>query len=71
MYQTDKGRRMTLYVRAEASRHPESAFRYARENNVGVFYWIDRDCGYAIASADLNRDELLRIATLVYKQLEP
>jgi anti-sigma factor RsiW len=71
MYQTDKGRRMTLYVRAESSQHPESAFRYARDNNVGVFYWIDHDCGYAIASADLNRDELLHIATLVYKQLEP
>jgi anti-sigma factor RsiW len=71
MYQTTNGRRLTLYVRAEASKNRETAFRYARENNVGVFYWIDRDCGYALASADLNREELLRVATLVYKQLEP
>jgi anti-sigma factor RsiW len=71
MYQTQAGRRLTLYVRAEASRNRETAFRYARENNVGVFYWIDRDSGYALASADLDKDELLRIATLVYKQLEP
>ena len=71
MYQSDKGRRLTLYVRAETSPHPETAFRYARENNVGVFYWIDRDRGYAIASADLTREELLHIATSVYKQVEP
>jgi len=60
-----------MYVRAEPSKNRETAFRYSRENNVGVFYWIDRDSGYAIASADLNREELLRVATLVYKQLEP
>jgi len=36
-----------------------------------VFYWVDRDAGYAISSADLSKDELLRIATLVYKQFEP
>ena len=71
MYQTQAGRRLTLYVRAESARTRETAFRYARENNVGVFYWIDRDCGYALASADLDKDELLRVATLVYKQLEP
>ena len=71
MYQTSNGRRLTMYVRAEASKNRETAFRYARENNVGVFYWIDRDVGYALASSDLNREELLRIATLVYKQLEP
>jgi anti-sigma factor RsiW len=71
MYQTDRGRRVTLYVRAETGTHRETAFRYARESNVGVFYWIDRDCSYAIASADLNKDELLRLATMVYRQLEP
>ena len=71
MYQTQNGRRLTLYVRTEASRNRETAFRYARENNVGVFYWIDHDVGYALASADLNREELLRLANLVYKKLEP
>lgn len=70
MYQTQHGRRLTLYVRTEASRNRETAFRYARENNVGVFYWIDREVGYALASADLSKDELLKLANLVYKQLE-
>jgi anti-sigma factor RsiW len=71
MYQSERGRRLTLYVRAESTPHRETAFRYARENNVGVFYWIERDGGYAIASADLDKDELLKVATMVYKQLEP
>jgi len=70
MYQTPAGRRITLYVRAEARGNRETAFRYARENNVSVFYWIDGDCGYALASADLTKEELLRVATLVYKQFE-
>lgn len=71
MYESPNGRRLTLYVRQEKARNVETAFRYARERNVGVFYWIDRDCGYAIASSDLGRDELLKVAELVYKQLEP
>jgi anti-sigma factor RsiW len=71
MYQSDRGRRMTLYLRAEPSPHRETAFRYARENNVGVFYWVERDCSYAIASGDLSKDELLKVASMVYKQLEP
>ena len=71
MYQTQSGRRLTLYVRAEPKQNREIAFRYARENNVGVFYWIDRESGYALASADLDKEELLRVATMVYKQLEP
>jgi anti-sigma factor RsiW len=71
MYQSQNGRRLTLYVRTEASRNRETAFRYARENNVGVFYWIDREVGYALASADLSKDELLRLANVVYKKLEP
>ena len=70
MYQSQNGRRLTLYVRTEATRNRETAFRYARENNIGVFYWIDREVGYALASADLSKDELLRLANLVYKQLE-
>ena len=70
MYQTQNGRRMTLYVRAEANRQRETAFRYVRDNSIGVFYWIDRECSYALASGDLGKEELLRVANLVYKQLE-
>ena len=66
------GERLHKNLRAfhEARGNRETAFRYARENNVSVFYWIDGDCGYALASADLTKEELLRVATLVYKQFE-
>jgi anti-sigma factor RsiW len=71
MYQCARGRRVTLYVRTEAPDHRETAFRYARENNVRVFYWIDRTFGYALSSADLERDELLKLANATYRQLNP
>jgi anti-sigma factor RsiW len=71
MYQCARGRRVTLYVRAEAPDHRETAFRYARENNVRVFYWIDRSFGYALSSADLDREELLKLANAAYRQLNP
>jgi anti-sigma factor RsiW len=48
----------------------ETAFRFAEESRVGVFYWIDRKLGYAL-SGEVDRSELLRIATAVYRQLNP
>jgi anti-sigma factor RsiW len=71
MYQNAHGRRITLYVRTEGADQRETAFRYAREGNVRVFYWIDRKFGYALSSADLDREELLKLANLVYRQLNP
>jgi anti-sigma factor RsiW len=71
MYQSGRGQRVTLFVRTEARDHGETAFRFAHEGNVNVFYWIDRNFGYALSSGDLDRSELLRVANLVYKQLNP
>ena len=71
MYQTEKGRRITLYVRTEAADNKETAFRFSAEGNVKVFYWIDRKLGYALSSADIDRDDLLKVATAVYQQLNP
>lgn len=71
MYQNAPGRRVTLYVRTEGPDQRETAFRFAREGDVRVFYWIDRKFGYALSSADLEREELLRLANEVYRQLNP
>lgn len=71
MYQSAPGRRVTLYVRAEGPDQGETAFRFARDGNVRVFYWIDRKFGYALSSADLSHDELLKLADVVYRQLNP
>lgn len=71
MYQNAQGRRVTLYVRTEGPDQRETAFRFAREGNVRVFYWIDRNFGYALSSADMEREELLKLANVVYRQLNP
>jgi len=70
MYQDAEGHRLTLYVRTNAGGNGETAFRYARESGVSVFYWVEGSLGYAL-SADLERAELLRVAQSVYHQLKP
>lgn len=70
MYQDGKGLRLTLYVRVNADDSRETAFRFAQENNVGVFYWLDRKLGYALSGA-VDKPELLRVATAIHSQLNP
>ena len=48
----------------------ETAFRYHEEGGIGAFYWSDEGFGYAIA-AKADRDLLLRVAELVYRQTSP
>jgi anti-sigma factor RsiW len=70
MYQDARGQRLTLYVQRDAQDNRETAFRYARENGIGVFYWLDGQFGYAL-SGDMDKPDLLRVATTVYQQLNP
>ena len=78
MYRDAAGGRLTLYVSNELG-HPagagargepngETAFRFAREGGVDVFYWVDGPFGYAL-SADVGRDALARVGGEVYRQL--
>ena len=69
MYQDAAGRRLTLYLSTDVT-HRDSAFRYASENGLHVFYWIDRQVGYAL-SGDLDKPEMLAVARAVYEQLNP
>jgi anti-sigma factor RsiW len=71
MYQCKMGTRITLYVRANAPGNRETAFLYAPEGNIKVFYWIDRKLGYAISSADIDKETLLKVAHAAYQQLNP
>jgi anti-sigma factor RsiW len=70
MYQDIKGQRLTLYVRAGDDSRAQTAFRFAQENGVSVFYWLDGRLGYAL-SGETGREELLRVADAVYRQLNP
>jgi len=69
MYQDSAGRRLTLYVSTDVTNR-DTAFRYSRENGLHVFYWIDRDLGYAL-SGEIAKEEILRVARAVYEQLNP
>jgi anti-sigma factor RsiW len=68
MYQDAAGGRVTLYVSADGGENRETAFRYAREGNVSVFYWVDGRVGYAL-SGEVERDKLLAVAEAVYHDL--
>jgi anti-sigma factor RsiW len=71
MYQCNQGTRVTLYVRGDMNGNRSTAFRYAREGNVGVFYWVDSKVGYALSSADISKETLLNVANAAYQQLNP
>lgn len=69
MFQDAAGQRMTLYVSTEMNQPQETGFRFAREGQINVFYWVDGKFGYAL-SAGIDKGELSRIATAVYDQLD-
>ena len=77
MYHDSAGAKLTLYVSSEVAditsgaqggKNQETAFRFAREGNINVFYWVDGPFGYAI-SADADRAELARVSGEVYRLL--
>jgi len=73
MFEDRTGQRVTLYLGelktpTGSAQVGESAFRFSTDGPVPSFYWVDRGFGYALAGK-LPRDALLRLATLVYRQL--
>jgi len=76
MYHDDAGAKLTLYVSNEVpaasgvkgKTNSETAFRFAKEGQVNVFYWVNGPFGYAI-SADADKAELARVSGEVYRQL--
>lgn len=70
MYQEQSGKRLTLYVTRPHKGDTITAFRFAQEGPVSVFYWIDRECGYSL-SGEVDKPTLARVASSVYRQLEP
>jgi anti-sigma factor RsiW len=68
VYENVDKQRMTLQVRKQAHAGGETAFRYAVEDGVGVYYWIEDKLSYAL-SGNLDRAQLLAIGRVVYGQL--
>lgn len=69
MYHDSSGQRLTLYVSTENASNRDTAFRFAKEGPVNVFYWVDGKFGYAL-SAGIDKKELARVAAAVYDQLD-
>lgn len=70
MYQDARGQRLTLYVSRQRGEPRDTAFRFSQEDRISVFYWVDGNFGYAL-SGEMKRDQLLQVAEVVYKQLNP
>lgn len=70
MYQGTSGTRLTLYVRRDADQRNKTAFHFAQEARVSVFYWVDNNYGFAL-SGEVEKSKLLGIAQTVYEQLNP
>lgn len=68
MFSGPQQERMTLYLTREAAGRA-TAFRFGRDDDVNVFYWVDQDFGYALSGG--SRAELARVAQAVYAQLAP
>ncbi len=68
VYEDAAKQRLTLQVRKPVSPGHEAAFRYAFEDGVGVYYWVDDTAAYAL-SGNLDRAQLLAIGRAVYGQL--
>jgi anti-sigma factor RsiW len=67
MYADAAGHRLTLYASREVA-NQQTAFRFARDGTLNVFYWVDGAFGYALA-ADADRAELQKVSGEVYRQL--
>jgi len=68
MYENADKERLTLQWRKTGPGTGETAFRYAIEDGVGVFYWVDDECAYAL-TGKLDRSQLLAVARVVYGQI--
>ncbi|HRD99400.1 MAG TPA: hypothetical protein PLA97_23700, partial [Rubrivivax sp.] len=66
MYQDAQGRRVTVYLR-RPEQAVETEFRYERQGELGLFYWIEEGCGYALVGA-LPRETLLALSEAIYQQ---
>lgn len=66
MYQDAQGLRVTVYLRKPEDGTP-AAFRYERQGELGLFYWVESGAGYALVGA-LPKETLLALAQAIYQQ---
>jgi anti-sigma factor RsiW len=69
MYEDGKGTRLSCYYLV-VDVAGETEFQFREQNGISAFYWADDGLAYAIA-ADAPRDQLLKVAEIVYQQNSP
>ncbi len=70
MYEDTHGTRLTLYVRGYGERSRSTALRHAKNDGVGVVYWVDGPLAYALAGS-IEKTELEHTAEAMYRALNP
>ena len=58
--------RVTVYLRKPDSATP-AAFRYDKQDDLGMFYWVEGPTGYALVGS-LPKEQLLALSEAIYKQ---
>lgn len=66
MYQDATGQRVTVYLRKDDQNVP-ATFRYDRQGDLGLFYWVEDSCGYALVGPQ-PREKLLALAHAIHQQ---
>jgi anti-sigma factor RsiW len=69
MYEDGKGTRLSCYY-LSVDVGGETEFQFREQNGISAFYWVEDGLAYAIA-ANADRDLLLKVAEIVYKQNSP
>ncbi|HYD59700.1 MAG TPA: anti-sigma factor [Noviherbaspirillum sp.] len=68
MYESADGERLTLIVRRATRDTGDTRFQVLEQNGNSVFYWVDRDYGYAL-SGSIGRNRMMDVARAVDAQL--
>lgn len=66
MYEDERGARLTLYVRRIEDDRGFTDFRYREQDGLHMFYWIDREMGYAVVG-ELPATRLIAVANSVHR----
>jgi anti-sigma factor RsiW len=69
MYENGKGTRLTCYY-LSVDVDGETEFKYREEKGTSAFYWVEDGLAYAIV-ANTDRDLLLKVAEIIYRQNSP
>ncbi|RJG02353.1 anti-sigma factor family protein [Noviherbaspirillum sedimenti] len=69
MYESAAGERLTLTIRHAARQQMAGGFQLLEQNGNAVFYWIDRDYGYAL-SGGITKARMLDVAQAVHARLK-